>query len=44
MNEFIKFIGLDVHKETISVAVGDSEGLGGELRFIGAIAKSFRRH
>lgn len=40
MNEFIKFIGLDVHKETISVAVGDSEGLGGELRFVGAIANT----
>jgi transposase len=37
MKEFNKFIGLDVHKETLSVSVADAEALGGELRFIGVI-------
>ena len=35
MKEFSKYVGLDVHKETISVSVADSACLGGELRFVG---------
>lgn len=35
MKEFSKFIGLDVHKETI--AVGVAEGNGGEIRYFGEI-------
>jgi transposase len=37
MKELITFVGLDVHKESISVAVGEG-GLGGEVRYFGAIA------
>lgn len=33
MNEFSKFVGLDVHKATIAVSV--AEGNGGEVRYIG---------
>lgn len=33
MKEFIKYVGLDVHKETIAVSV--AEGQGGEARYIG---------
>lgn len=35
MNEFIKYVGLDVHKETIAVSVADSTG--GEARYVGAL-------
>jgi len=38
MKEFSKFIGLDVHKETIAVAV--AEGNGGEVRYVGEIANT----
>ena len=36
MKEFSKYVGLDVHKETIAVAVADADG--GEVRFVGEIA------
>jgi transposase len=36
MAEFSKYIGMDVHKETIAVAVADGEG--GEVRYLGEIA------
>jgi transposase len=36
MKEFIKYVGLDVHKDTIAVAVADADG--GEVRFVGEIA------
>jgi len=36
MNEFSKYVGLDVHKDTIAVAVAD--GAGGEVRYVGEIA------
>ena len=35
MKEFSKFVGLDVHKETIAVSV--AEGNGGEVRYVGEI-------
>ena len=35
MKKFSKYVGLDVHKATIAVAVADSEG--GEVRFYGEI-------
>ena len=38
MDEFIKYVGLDVHKESIAVAVADSNG--GEVRFIGQVVNT----
>lgn len=38
MKEFTKFVGLDVHKETIAVSV--AEGNGGEVRYVGEIANT----
>jgi len=36
MRNSVKFIGLDVHKESISIAIGDA-GRNGEIRFYGTI-------
>ena len=33
MKEFSKYVGMDVHKETIAVAVAEFEG--GEVRYLG---------
>ncbi len=38
MNKFIKYVGLDVHKETIAVSVAESNG--GEVRYLGDIANT----
>ncbi|MEJ1958499.1 MAG: IS110 family transposase [Nitrosomonadales bacterium] len=38
MNKFSKYVGLDVHKETIAVSV--AEGQGGEVRYVGEIANT----
>ncbi len=38
MNKFSKYVGLDVHKETIAVSVAEADG--GEVRYIGEIANT----
>jgi len=38
MNQFIKYVGLDTHKDTIAVAVADA--VGGKPRFYGEIANT----
>ena len=38
MKEFSKFVGLDVHKETIAVSVAEAQG--GEVRYLGEIANT----
>ena len=38
MEEFGKYVGLDVHKETIAVSVAEANG--GELRYLGEIANT----
>lgn len=38
MKQCIKYVGLDVHKETIAVAVADSDG--GEVRYFGEIGNT----
>jgi flagellar basal body P-ring protein FlgI len=36
MKEFSKYVGLDVHKETIAVSVAEANG--GEVRYLGEVA------
>jgi transposase len=38
MKEFSKFVGLDVHKETIAVSVAEANG--GEVRYVGEIGNT----
>jgi methylmalonyl-CoA mutase cobalamin-binding subunit len=38
MKEFSKYVGLDVHKETIAVSVAETDG--GEVRYLGEIANT----
>ena len=38
MNQFIKYVGLDTHKDTIAVAIADT--VGGKPRFYGEIANT----
>jgi transposase len=38
MNQFSKYVGMDVHKATIAVAVADAGG--GEVRYVGEIANT----
>lgn len=38
MKQFSKYVGLDVHKETIAVAVAEADG--GEVRYFGEIGNT----
>ena len=38
MNQFIKYAGLDTHKDTIAVAIADAAG--GKPRYYGEIANT----
>ena len=38
MKEFSKYVGLDVHKETIAVSVAEAKG--GEVRYLGEITNT----
>ena len=38
MDKFIKYVGMDVHKETIAMSVAPSGG--GEVRYVGEIANT----
>ncbi|MGJ7917943.1 IS110 family transposase, partial [Massilia sp. LXY-6] len=38
MNQFSKYVGMDVHKATISVSVAESNG--GEVRYLGEVANT----
>lgn len=38
MKEFIKYVGMDVHKQTIAVSVAPSDGA--EVRYVGEIANT----
>lgn len=38
MNDFSKYVGLDVHKESIAVSVADAHG--GEVRWLGEVANT----
>lgn len=38
MNEFSKYVGLDVHKETIAGSVAEAHG--GEVRYLGEIGNT----
>ena len=38
MKECIKYVGLDVHKETIAVSIAEAGG--GEVRYFGEIANT----
>jgi transposase len=42
MNKTIKYVGLDVHKDSITIAIAD-EGREGEVRFYGKISNDFNQ-